>query len=101
MLTAVYLTLGEGMRPASWRALGRVIVVGMVYAGVIFFLNPVLSSNYLFFAYKPPAATLLDYLGAWPWYVLSMIGIGIGQAILLFLPFAWIDRKKRLPRENP
>ena len=96
VLTAIYLTLGEGMGPSSGRALIRILFVGHIYAGIIFLLNPLLGSNYLFFAYKPPAATLLDFLGSWPWYVLSMIGIGAAQAVLLYLPFAWINRRKKL-----
>ena len=87
IVAALYLTLGEGMRPRSWRAAWMVIGLTMLYAGFIFILNQFLGSNYLFLAEKPPAATLLDYLGPWPWYILSMVVIGIGLVILLYLPF--------------
>jgi len=59
----------------------------------------VLGSNYLFLAYKPPAATLLDYLGPWPWYFLSMVAIGLALASLLYLPF-WIKDRARLKEET-
>ncbi len=87
VLAALYLTLVEGMRPASWRAVGRVAGWTTLYALAIFFLNQILGSNYLFLAYKPPAATLLDYLGPWPWYFLSMEAIGLALVVLLYLPF--------------
>ena len=89
VIAALYLTLGEGMRPASWRSVWRVAGLTILYALVIFGLNQILGSNYLFLAYKPPAATLLDYLGPWPWYFLSMVAIGLALASLLYLPF-WV-----------
>jgi hypothetical integral membrane protein (TIGR02206 family) len=97
VIAAVYLTLTEGMRPASWRSVGRVAAWTMLYALVIFFLNPLLNGNYLFLAHKPPAATVLDYLGPWPWYALSMVAIGFILVCLLYLPFHWQD--KRLARQ--
>ena len=87
VLAALYLTMVEHMRPASWRSVGRVAIWTTFYAIVIFFLNQILGSNYLFLAYKPPAATLIDYLGPWPWYILSMEAIGLALICLLYLPF--------------
>ncbi len=92
VLAALYLTLGEGMRPRGWRAVGRVVGWALLYALAIFFLNQLLGSNYLFLAYKPPAATLIDYLGPWPWYGLSMAAIGTILAVALYLPFTLSDR---------
>jgi hypothetical integral membrane protein (TIGR02206 family) len=87
VLAALYLTLNERMRPSSWRAVGRVVVCTTLYALSIFFLNLFLGSNYLFLAHKPPAATLLDYLGPWPWYFLSLEAIGLVLVALMYLPF--------------
>lgn len=88
VLAALYLTMVEGMRPTSWRSVGRVAAWTTLYAALIFILNQVLGSNYLFLAYKPPAATLIDYLGPWPWYILSIEVIGLALVSLLYLPFA-------------
>ncbi|HNT26445.1 MAG TPA: TIGR02206 family membrane protein [Anaerolineales bacterium] len=99
IVAALYLTLGESMRPRSWGAVGRVAGLSILYALFIFGLNQVLGSNYLFLAYKPPAATLLDYLGPWPWYFLSMVAIGLALASLLYLPF-WIKDRARLKEET-
>jgi hypothetical integral membrane protein (TIGR02206 family) len=87
VLAALYLTLVEQMRPESWRSVGRVAIWTTLYTLVIFFLNQALGSNYLFLAYKPPAATLIDYLGPWPWYILVMEAIGLVLVCLLYLPF--------------
>jgi len=94
VVAALYLTLTEGMRPVSWAAVWKVAAWATLYATAIFFFNQVLGSNYLFLAYKPPAATLLDYLGPWPWYALSMEVIGLALLVLLYLPFHRKDARK-------
>jgi hypothetical integral membrane protein (TIGR02206 family) len=95
LVAALYLTLVERLRPESWRAVRRVAGWTTLYAALIFVLNQLLGSNYLFLAHKPPAATLLDYLGPWPWYILSMEAIGLILVILLYLPFHWKDSRSR------
>jgi hypothetical integral membrane protein (TIGR02206 family) len=95
VLAALYLVLGEGMRPLSWRSVRRVAAWTMLYALAIFWLNQVLGSNYLFLAHKPPAATLLDYLGPWPWYILPMVGIGLLLVTALYLPYHLRDLQKQ------
>jgi hypothetical integral membrane protein (TIGR02206 family) len=95
VLAALYLTWVEGLRPASWRSVGRVAAIALLYAAAIFFVNPLLGGNYLFLAYKPPAATLLDLLGPWPWYGLSMAGIGLALVALMYLPFAIQDHGEK------
>lgn len=87
ILAALYLTLGERMRPRGWRSVGRVALWTTLYALVIFILNPLIGSNYLFLANKPSAATLLNVLGPWPWYFLSMEAIGLVLSALMYLPF--------------
>jgi hypothetical integral membrane protein (TIGR02206 family) len=87
ILAALYLTLGEGMRPAGWRSVGQVALWTTLYALVIFGLNQLIGSNYLFLAYKPAADTLLNLLGPWPWYILSMEAIGLVLVVLMYLPF--------------
>jgi len=94
-LAALYLTLVEGLRPASWRAVWRVAVWTTIYALLIFLLNQWLGSNYLFLTHKPPAGTLLDYLGPWPWYILSMELIGLVLVTALYLPFHLAGKKPR------
>jgi hypothetical integral membrane protein (TIGR02206 family) len=95
-LAALYLTLGEGMRPRSWRSVWVVTGWTMLYALAIFWLNQGLGSNYLFLAYKPPATTLMDYLGPWPWYILGMVAIGLGLVTMLYLPFHIQDRRRKI-----
>lgn len=85
---ALYMTLVEGYRP-TWRSLIRVAIWTNLYLVVIFVLNQFLGSNYLFIAHNPPEPTLIDLLGPWPWYILSMEAIGLLIFLLLYVPF-WL-----------
>ena len=87
VLAALYLTFVENLRPAGWRAVKQVILWTSLYVVMIFLVNPLIGGNYLFLAHKPPAATLMDFLGDWPWYILWMELIGIGLVGLMYLPF--------------
>jgi len=67
-----------------------------VYMVLIFFVNLWLGSNYLFVAHKPATASVLDMLPPWPYYILYIEAIGVVLTLLLYLPFAISDwRKKR------
>jgi len=82
----IYLTTVEGLRP-TWRSMGRVILWLNIYMVVIFGVNQLIGSNYLFVARKPPGPTLLDVLPEWPWYILVIEAIGLVNFLLLYLPF--------------
>jgi hypothetical integral membrane protein (TIGR02206 family) len=84
--SAIYLTVVEGMRP-TWKSLLKVMVVLNVYMVIIFFVNKLIGSNYLYVAYKPAGPTLLDVLPAWPWYLIYIEAIGLVVFLLLYIPF--------------
>jgi hypothetical integral membrane protein (TIGR02206 family) len=89
---AIYMTTVEGYRP-YWKSLLRVAVWGNVYMLLVGGINVVLGSNYLFIAHKPETASLLDVMGPWPWYIVSMEIMALVIFLLLYLPFAIRDRK--------
>ena len=57
-----------------------------VYAVGIVLLNLLLGSNYFYIMRKPPTASLLDYLGPWPWYILVCEGIVLVLFLLVYAP---------------
>jgi len=91
---AIYMTVVEGSRP-YWSSLKRVAIGGNLYMLVIFILNQVLGSNYLFIAHKPETASLMDMLGPWPWYILSLEVIALAMCLLLYMPYAIRDQRAR------
>jgi hypothetical integral membrane protein (TIGR02206 family) len=92
---AVFMTLVENYRP-TWASVRRVLIGGNVYLAVIFVLNFIIGSNYLFVHNKPETASLLDALPAWPIYIIFVEMIGVAFALLLYSPFAvsdWIKKR--------
>jgi hypothetical integral membrane protein (TIGR02206 family) len=66
-----------------------------LYMVVIFFINLWLGSNYLFIAHKPATASVLDMLPPWPYYILYIEALGMILTLLLYLPFAISDWRKK------
>ncbi|MCD6577526.1 MAG: YwaF family protein [Anaerolineaceae bacterium] len=78
------------MRP-TWKSMLRVVVITNIYMVVVFGINSIIGSNYLYVNHKPPVPTLLDILPEWPVYLLDMEVIGIAVFLLLYLPFVIKD----------
>ncbi len=93
VIAAIYMTFVEGYRP-YWSSLKRVIIWGNLYMLVVAAINTILGSNYLFIMRKPDTASLIDVLGPWPWYVLSLEAIALLLCTLLYLPYALRDRQQ-------
>lgn len=96
--SAIYMTTVEGFRP-TWKSFWRVIVGMNIYAAIIFPINLLLGTNYLFINGKPATASILDALPAWPYYIIYMELIGLVIFTLLYLPFIIKDYKEK--RESP
>ncbi|HUH95761.1 MAG TPA: TIGR02206 family membrane protein [Anaerolineales bacterium] len=83
---AVYMTVVEGLRP-TWKSFGRVLLGTNVYMLAIYFINTALGSNYLLMNAKPTTASMLEFMPAWPYYIIDLELIGIAIFLLLYLPF--------------
>ena len=93
-LTAVmFATIAMGFRPYRG-SIARAIWATIIYAAIVAPLNYILDTNYLYLRHKPEQATLIDFLGPWPWYILSLAAIAVLAAIVLYLPFAAFDKYK-------
>jgi hypothetical integral membrane protein (TIGR02206 family) len=92
--SAVFMTTVEGFRP-TWKSFLRVIVGVNIYAAIIFPINRLLGTNYLFINGKPATASILDALPAWPYYIIYMELIGLLVFFLLYLPFLIKDFKQK------
>ncbi len=99
--SAIYMTAVEGFRP-TWKSMLRVAVWMNIYAGIVYYINTVIGSNYLMINYKPGLPSLLDLLPEWPIYILYMELIGVISMLLLYLPFVVKDLRTRylMNRDN-
>jgi hypothetical integral membrane protein (TIGR02206 family) len=64
------------------RAFGMILVY--FFVGAIFDWR--FGTNYSFMMHKPPGLTLMDYLGPWPWYWLSVAVLDNTLILLLWFP---------------
>jgi hypothetical integral membrane protein (TIGR02206 family) len=97
VFSAVYMTAVEKFRPYP-KSLLRVAVGMNLYMAAIFAVNSLIGSNYLYIMRKPETASLIDLLGPWPWYILSLEAIGVAICLLLYLPFSLKDLASRQPK---
>ena len=58
-------------------------------------VNLVLKANYFWICAKPATFSLLDYLGPWPWYILSSEFVALLHFVMAYLPFYFISKRKK------
>jgi hypothetical integral membrane protein (TIGR02206 family) len=90
----LWVTFVDGYRP-TYRSIWKVFGVTNIYVLLIAVFNYFTGSNYMFLCQKPAAASLLDYMGPWPWYILSGEFVCLLVYFLCYLPFALSDIKKK------
>jgi hypothetical integral membrane protein (TIGR02206 family) len=134
IIACVYMTFVVGYRP-TWKSIIKVIIITNIFLVFIILVNIITtknlgvicskggsiwecleeirqsSGNYLFICRKPANPSLLDILGPWPWYILSLEGVGIISFLLYYSPFLlkdFIDRIRHgddneadVPEETP
>lgn len=81
-----YLVGSLGLRPerGSIRRVAWLTVAACLPAGLA---NWLWGTNYMYLREKPEAATLMDFLGPWPWYILVLVPVSLAFLALWYLPF--------------
>ncbi|HHW66304.1 MAG TPA: TIGR02206 family membrane protein [Epulopiscium sp.] len=86
VIAVLFMTFVNGYRPQR-SSVGRVMLITNMYMFFVAFINIITGGNYLFLRQKPVAFSIMDYLGPWPWYILSLEGVALVGFILAYLPF--------------
>ncbi|WP_172369148.1 TIGR02206 family membrane protein [Sporosarcina jiandibaonis] len=86
IITALYFTWIIGYRP-TFRGIMNTMIVLNVLLPFIFFVNQLFDANYMFLRMKPANESLLDLLGPYPWYILSLEAVALIIFVLLWLAF--------------
>lgn len=91
VLACLFMIVAFSCRPTI-RSLWVSVLIVNLYAFCVFFINKRLGSNYMYMMKKAGMNTILDLLGPWPWYYLSVEIVMIVSFYLLYSPF-WIKSK--------
>jgi hypothetical integral membrane protein (TIGR02206 family) len=83
---AVVLVFGLHLRPRPGAAL-RAFLATNAYAAVVYAIDVAFGRNFLYLRAKPGAATLLDHMGPWPYYILVAEGLALCLFAALEAPF--------------
>ena len=83
--------MGLTVRPG---AVPRVFLATAAWAAAAVAANALTGGNYMFLRERPQTASLLDYMGPWPWYILGAGLLALALFALLELPF----RRRRAAR---
>lgn len=97
IMGVIYSTLVHGFRP-TLRSVAKTVTVALAYMAVVAPLNIALSTNYLYLRHKPEQATVMDYFGPWPWYILALIAASVICCFIFYAPFAllkWLSKRRK------
>ena len=93
VLAVLYAICGYGFRP-TLRSVGITLAFLGIYTLIMAGANLVLDANYLFLREKPKGASVLDFFGPWPIYVILLIALAIVLCFVCYLPFAWLGARE-------
>ncbi|WP_342542676.1 TIGR02206 family membrane protein [Paenisporosarcina sp. FSL H8-0542] len=90
VLVALYFTWVKGCRP-TFKGILKTMLALNVLLPLVFVINVLVNGNYMFLRTKPVNGSLLDYLGPYPWYIVSLELVAFFIFVCLWLVF----RKRR------
>ncbi|WP_223700476.1 YwaF family protein [Sutcliffiella deserti] len=99
ILSVFYMIWVEGKLirfKSLWKAFGFLQLIALI----VYFINRLTDGNYMFLARKPSNASLIDFLGPYPWYILSLEAVVIILFLVLYLPFPILYRRRNRRLKN-
>jgi hypothetical integral membrane protein (TIGR02206 family) len=86
LMAITFLIMRRAFRPRKGSVLRMMIALNF-YALVVGTVNAIMGWNYGYLCRKPYAPSLLDFLGTWPWYLLSIELIALVSFLILYAPW--------------
>ncbi len=86
VLAIAYLIASGSLKPGRASILRMMLALNL-YGLAVGTIDAVMGWNYGYLCRKPSMPSLLDYLGPWPWYLLSLELIALISFFLLDLPW--------------
>jgi len=82
------------------RDIFNVYIASNLLLVIMYGINYLLGSNYLYTMRTPDSASLLDHMGPWPWYLLSGQGVMLVLMFLVYIPFLIWKEKEIIECKN-
>lgn len=92
ILASLYMTWVENYRP-TWKSIGLTMIFLNIAALLVGITDYFLDANYMFLMHKPSTASILDWLGPHPLYLLTEEGIALLIFALMQLLFFVLPEK--------
>jgi len=86
VIAILYAVFIYKMKP-NWTDLFHAFVATNLLLLLMYVVNLLLGSNYFYTMHKPETASMLDYFGPWPWYLLVSEGVALVMMFFALLPF--------------
>jgi hypothetical integral membrane protein (TIGR02206 family) len=94
VVAACFLVLGLRHYPrpgAAW----RVFAVTLAFTAVAGAMDVLTGGNYMYLRARPAHTSLLNFMGSWPWYVVSTAVLAMAMLLGLGLVTDWLRRHDR------
>jgi hypothetical integral membrane protein (TIGR02206 family) len=100
ILAVLYMIFIADYRPKH-KSIWKVFLITNGYMILMAGFNWLTGGNYLFICHKPENGSLMDFMGPWPWYILTLEFVGIISFYLYYSPVAIANliKKRRSPNE--
>jgi hypothetical integral membrane protein (TIGR02206 family) len=92
LLAIVYLIAARNLRPRA-ASVPRMFLAVNLYALAVGSIDLVFGWNYGYLRHPPSQPSLIDYLGPWPWYILSLELVALLSFMILELPWRLLAKR--------
>lgn len=98
VIANLFMVFVAGFRPTG-KSIWKAFLWLNVYTFIVFIINFLIEGNYMYISEKPVNPSMIDYLGPWPWYILSLEGIAFVTFLILYVPF-WLSNRRKSEQER-
>lgn len=99
VMASLHMTFVAGYRPTQ-RSIWKVFAVTNIYMVFIAGFNWLTGGNYLFICHKPVNGSLMDFMGPWPWYIITLEFVAVISFYIYYSPFGIGDIIKRIRQKS-
>ncbi|TMU87608.1 TIGR02206 family membrane protein [Bacillus sp. BHET2] len=93
VLSCLYMVWIEGYK-LTFSSLVRAFLALNAMATIVYVVDVTFGANYMFLIHKPYNTNPIDYLGDYPWYLLSLEGVSLILFSILYSPFFLLGKKQ-------